>query len=67
MNCELFLFLAVHDSGFLILTHSSLEEVCLSLQGNHLHPVKGILALVNFLTAQGNQKPIRHTFDILSH
>lgn len=51
VKSELLLCLGAHHSGFLILSNSSLKEISLSLQRNHFHPVKGILASPYLLSA----------------
>lgn len=42
-----------HDTGPLILAHTALKEVGLALQADHLHPVKGVLHVVQLLTTVG--------------
>lgn len=58
---------ARHDVGTLVLTHTLFEKVRLSLQRDHLHPLKRILGMVEFLMAKSENQSIGNKLDVLLH
>lgn len=55
------------DSGFLVVAYSLLEEVCLSLQGNHIHEREGVLVTIVLRDAQLEQQAVSNEPDVLVH
>ena len=59
---------ALHGhAGFLIFSNLLLEEVGLSLQRDVFHEVKRVVGVVELLTLQLHQQPVRHELDVLHH
>merc|ERR1719204_351058 len=56
-----------HHVGFLILTHSTLEEVGLSLEADHLHPVEWVGNIPDLAIVQSMQQSIGNKFNVLGH
>jgi hypothetical protein len=67
VDSELFVLFGVHYASLLVLSHSSLEEVCLALEGDHLHPIEGVFTVPDFGNAKGMEESIGHTFNVLNH
>lgn len=67
VNTEFLVFFGIHHSSFLVLSNTSLEEVRLSLEGNHLHPIERILAVVDLVDPQSHEESVGHALDILDH
>ena len=64
---ELLVLLGSHYASLLVLPHSPLKEVGLALQRNHLHPIKGVLAVPDLSRSQSHQKSVRHALYVLGH
>lgn len=58
---------AGHDGSLLILPHPLLKEIGLSLQRDHLHPIKWVLNVVDLSISQSPQQSIGHKLDVLTH
>ena len=67
IKSKLFVLFGCHHSGLLVLSHSSLKEVGLSLERNHLHPIEGVLAIPDLGHSEGKQETVSHTLDVLDH
>lgn len=67
IESEFLIFLISHDTSFLVFTDSLLEEIGLALEGDHVHPVEGVLGVVHFLVAEGIDEPVSNEFDVLLH
>ena len=67
IDSELFVLFGGHHAGFLILSHSSLEKVSFSLEGDHLHPVEGVFGIPQLRHAEGTKQSIGHAFNVLDH
>ncbi len=60
-------WVAVLHTCFLIFSYTFLKKVCLSLQGNHFHPLKWIFNLIIFWDSKLEQKSVSYKFDVLAH
>mmetsp|Transcript_35383 Transcript_35383/g.88767 ORF Transcript_35383/g.88767 Transcript_35383/m.88767 type:complete len:281 (-) Transcript_35383:694-1536(-) len=58
---------AVHDTRALVLTHAALKEIGLPLEGDELHPIKGIGGMVQLLAAKGQQQTVGNKLDVARH
>lgn len=61
------LLCAGHDAGFLVISHTLLEEVGLSSKRDVIHKVEWVGSVVVLGESKSNQQPIRDEFDILAH
>ena len=55
------------DSGLLVVTDSLLEEVGLSLEGNHVHPFKWIFDVPLLWDSQAKEQTVSNKLDVLRH
>ena len=60
-------FLGLLDVGLLILADSLLEEVGLAGERDHVHPLEGVLDVVELGDAHGEEEAVGHELDVLAH
>jgi hypothetical protein len=53
--------------GLLVLAYTLLEEVSLSLERDHVHPLERVLNVVVLGDTKGEQKSVSHKLDVLAH
>ncbi len=62
------LFQAINPNAqFGVFTNTFLEEVCISLQANCLHPFKPVPCFVVMLTSKGDKELIGIKFNVVAH
>ena len=64
---RVFVFVSQFYTRFLVVSNSLFEEVGLPLQGNHVHPLEGVLYVVVLGHSQREKKAIRNKLDVLRH
>ena len=60
-------FLGLLDVSLLILADSLLEEVGLAGERDHVHPLEGVLHVVELGDAHGEEEAVGHELDVLAH
>jgi hypothetical protein len=55
------------NTGLLVVTDTLLEEVGLPLEGNHVHPLEGVLVVVVLGYSECEQKSISDEPYVLAH
>ena len=55
------------DSSLGVIRHTLLEEVCLALERDHIHEVKGVRHIVYLVIAEGHEESVGDEFDVLTH
>lgn len=55
------------DPRFAVLSHALLEEVCLPLKRDHLHPVERVGRVVLFFATELHQQPVGTELNVLPH
>ena len=61
------LLCASHDTSFLVIADTLLEEVGLSSKGDVLHEVEGVGNLVNLLVAESQKETVSNELNVLLH
>ena len=67
IQSELVVLLVGHDPGLLVVAHPLLEEVGLSVQGDVLHEVEGVLDVVDLRAAQLDKESVGNELDVDAH
>ncbi|RUS30957.1 hypothetical protein BC938DRAFT_478710 [Jimgerdemannia flammicorona] len=57
----------VHDSRALVVGDALFEEIGLALEGDEVHEIKGVLSVVAFRHAKGDEQAVSDKFNILAH
>lgn len=55
------------DTSLGIVRDTLLEEVGLSLEGDHVHEVKGVCDVVDLVRPESNEKTVSDKLDVLAH
>lgn len=55
------------DSTLGVLSHSLLEEVGLSLEGDHLHPLEGVGGFIHLGDVEGGKETVGAELNVLAH
>ena len=61
------IFCGLFYVGLLVLTDTLLEEVCLTSQGDHVHPLERVLNVVILGHSQSEKESVSDELNVLAH